>query len=124
MADIIGSQGQVIAEVQVRTGAGGAIAISSPGLSGGIEQTITTVGATALTVPAAPLAGRASMIIQNVGATTIYLGDSSVTADTGAAGGVQLLPGQSVPMQLAAAVLLYAISSGAGGLVATLEMAA
>lgn len=102
----------------------GAIPISSPGLAGGILQTITTVGATALTVPATPLAGRASMLVQNVGATTIYLGTSTVTASTGAAGGLQLFPGQSVPIQLAAAVLLYAISSAAGGLVLTFEMAA
>ena len=101
-----------------------ALPVSSPGLAGGILQTITTVGATALTVPASPLAGRASMLIQNVGATTIYLGTSTVTASTGAAGGLQLLPGQSIPIQLAAAVLLYAISSAAGGLVMTFEMAA
>ena len=64
------------------------------------------------------------MLVQNVGATTIYLGTSTVTADTAATGGAQLLPGQSVPISLAAAVLLYAISSAAGGLVQTLEVAA
>ena len=98
--------------------------VSQPGLSGGILQTVTTVGAAAALVPATPLAGRATMLVQNVGATTIYLGESTVTADTAATGGLQLLPGQSIPIALAAAVLLYAISSAAGGLVMTLEAAA
>lgn len=94
------------------------------GMSGGILQSITTVGATALPVPATALAGRATLLVQNVGATTIYLGSATVVASTAAAGGIQLLPGQSIPISLAAAVVLYAISSDAGGLVATLEMAA
>lgn len=101
-----------------------ALPVSQPGLGGGILQTITTVGATALAVPATPLAGRATMLVQNVGATTIYLGTSTVTANTAATGGAQLLPGQSVPISLAAAVVLYAISSAVGGLVLTLEVAA
>ena len=73
---------------------------------------------------ATPLAGRACMLVQNVGATTIYLGKSTVTADTAATGGLQLLPGQSIPIALSSAVLLYAISSAAGGLVLTAEVAA
>ena len=101
-----------------------ALPVSNPGLGGGILQTITTVGATAAAVPATPLAGRATMLVQNVGATTIYLGTSTVTADTAATGGAQLLPGQSVPISLSSAVVLYAISSAAGGLVLTLELAA
>ena len=98
--------------------------VSMPGLAGGITQTITTVGATAVATPATPLAGRATMLVQNVGGTTIYLGTSTVTADTAATGGAQLLPGQSIPISLAAAVVLYTISSASGGLVMTLEVAA
>jgi len=101
-----------------------AIPVSQPGLSGGILQSVTTVGVTAVPLPATPLAGRATMLVQNVGATTIYLGASTVTASTAATGGLQLLPGQSVPISLAAAVLLYAISSAAGGLVVTFEISA
>ncbi len=101
-----------------------AFTVSQPGLSGGILQSVTTVGTAAVALPATPLAGRATMLVQNVGATTIYLGSSTVVASTAAAGGIQLLPGQSVPISLAAAVILYAISSAAGGLVACLELAA
>lgn len=105
----------------------GALPVSQPGLSGGILQSVTTVGATAVLLPATPLAGRATMIVQNVGATTIYIGASTVTADTAATGGIQLVsgsPGGSTPISLAAGVLLYAISSAAGGKVACLEVAA
>jgi hypothetical protein len=101
-----------------------ALPVSQPGLGGGILQSVTTVGATAVALPATPLAGRATMLCQNVGATTIYLGTSSVAASTAATGGVQLLPGQSVPISISSAVILYAISSAAGGLVACLEVAA
>ena len=103
-----------------------AILVSSPGLSGGILQSVTTLtnATTAYPIPATPLAGRASMLIQNAGTATIYIGASTVTADTAATGGTALLPGQSIPMQLAAAVLLYAISASAGQKVQTLEMAA
>ncbi len=99
-------------------------AVTQRGITGCILQSVTTVGATAVLVPAVALAGRATMLVQNVGATTIYLGASTVTAGTTATGGVQLLGGQSVPIDLAAAVILYAISSAAGGLVACMEIAA
>jgi hypothetical protein len=103
----------------------GSLPVSQPGLSGGILQSVTTVGATAVPLPAAPLAGRAGMVVQNVGATTIYLGTSTVTADTTATGGMQLLPGQTSPsINISAAVVLYAISSAAGGLAMAFEAAA
>ena len=63
------------------------------------------------------------MLVQNVGATTIYLGKSTVTADTAATGGAQLLPGQSIPISLSSAVCCTP-SRPAGGLVMTLEVAA
>jgi len=102
------------------------VSVSEPGLAGGILQSVTTVGATAVPLPAAPLAGRAVMLVQSDPANTanIYLGASTVTADTAATGGIMLLPGQSLPISLNAAVLLYARSTVAGELVRTLEVSA
>jgi hypothetical protein len=102
------------------------LAVSQPGLSGGILQSVTTVGVTAIPIPASPLAGRATMLVQASPTNTanIYLGASTVTADTAATGGIMLLPGQSIPISLAAAVILYAISTVAGQLVRTFEVAA
>ena len=104
----------------------GAIPVSQPGLSGGILQTVTTVGATAVPLPATPLAGRATMLVQADPTNTanIYLGASTVTADIAATGGTILLPGQSIPISLAAAVILYARSTAAGQLVRTFEVSA
>src|ERR1035437_5225780 len=103
-----------------------AIPVSSPGLSGGILQSVTTLtnATTAYPIPATPLAGRASILVQApaTNTATIYIASSTVTADTAATGGTALLSGQSVSIQLAAAVLLYAISATAGQKVQTLEM--
>lgn len=106
----------------------GALPISTPGLAGGILQTVTTLtlATTAYPVPATPLAGRASVLVQALDTNTaaVWIGKSTVTADSAATGGIKLLPGQSVSMQLAAAVLLYAISTATVQKVATLEIAA
>lgn len=119
--------------MKVQTGADGTavdVSATNPmptkahGLSGAIAQSVTTVGTSATAVPASPLANRASVIIQNVGTTTIYLGSNSVTASTGAAGGLQILPGESIPIGISASTIIYAISSAAGGLVMVLEIAA
>lgn len=106
----------------------GAVPVSQPGLGGGILQSVTTLtnATTAYLVPATPLAGRATMLVRAPLSNTadIYLGASTVTADTAATGGLRLAPGESVPISLAAAVLLYACSTSAGQKVATLEVAA
>ena len=103
----------------------GGILVSQPGLSGGVRQQVVTVGATAVPCPAVPLVGRAAVLLRNVGSTTIYLGKSTVTADEAATGGWQLAAGeQTVLLPLNEATVLYAISSGAGGLVSVLELAA
>jgi hypothetical protein len=129
-SDILGSKGQSVQEVAV-SGFGGnpsgtPIPVSQPGLSGGILQSVTTVGATAVPLPATPLAGRATMLVQASPTNTasIYLGASTVTADTAATGGIMLLPGQSIPISLAAAVILYARSTADAQLVCVLEVAA
>ena len=112
-----GSGGQGIEEVAVV----GTVTLGAT--SGSILQSVTAVGVAAVLTPAAPLAKRITMIVHNVGSTTIFLGSSTVTAGTTATGGVQLLAGQSVSLNLSPVVLLYAISSAAGGLVACLEVA-
>ena len=102
-----------------------ALPVRQTGLITGVLQKITTVSTSAVAVPATALTGRASIVVQNVGSTTIYLGSATVTADTAATGGIQLAAGATLPypVSLSDAVDLYAISSGAGGLVATLEAA-
>lgn len=57
-----------------------------------IKTQVVSVTTTATKLPTTPIVGREYIRIQNVGAVTVYLGTSTVTADTAATGGLQLLP--------------------------------
>lgn len=57
-----------------------------------IRTQIVSVAVTATKLPTTPLVGREYIQIQNVGAQTVYIGTSTVTADTASTGGTQLLP--------------------------------
>ena len=102
-----------------------AFSVTPGGLAGSIVQTVTSVGASAVAVPATPLANRSSILVQAPASNTlnIYLGAATVTADETATGGIKLLPGQAIPLNLAAGVVLYARSTSTGQHVVTLEAA-
>jgi len=57
-----------------------------------IKTQVVSVAVTATKLPTTPVVGREYIRIQNVGAQTVYLGAATVTADTAATGGIQLLP--------------------------------
>jgi len=90
-----------------------------------VLQTTTMVSDSAEVVPATTLNHRRMLIVQNNHASnTVYIGASTVTADTAATGGYQLGPSDSVAFTLDGSVALWAISSAAGSTpVTTLEMA-
>lgn len=85
---------------------------------------VITVGTSKVQVAVIGLHGA---VLQNVGATTIYIGGPGVTADATATGGVNftsaaaplVIPGGAVELDIGGATsdsaILYAISSGAGG---------
>lgn len=102
--------------------AGNLLAAAAP-IAGSVRSTVITVGAVALLIPAAPLAGRRACIIQSAGSNTatIYLGGSAVTAGVTATGGLQLTAGQSIPIDLGVAVI-YAVAGAAGQAVVILEV--
>jgi hypothetical protein len=77
----------------------------------------------AVPVPGVPLTGRASLLVQNVGTGTAYLGSSSVTADEAITGGVQLLAGQSISLDLAEGTELYCAAAVATVKLVALETA-
>ena len=54
------------------------------------QRVNVTTAATKL--PTTPLVGREYLQVQNIGTVTIYLGDSTVTANTAPTGGLQILP--------------------------------
>lgn len=57
-----------------------------------IKTQIVSVTSTATKLPTTALVGRQYIRVQNVGTVTVYLGSSTVTADTATTGGLQLLP--------------------------------
>jgi len=57
-----------------------------------IKTQTVSVGTSATKLPTTPLVGRAYVSLQNVGSITVYVGDSTVTADTASTGGKQLRP--------------------------------
>jgi len=57
-----------------------------------VKSQVVSVGTTATKIPGTPLVGRQYILIQNVGDATVYLGDSTVTADEAATGGIQITP--------------------------------
>ena len=57
-----------------------------------IRTQVVSVNTTATKLPTTPLVGREYIRLQNVGTVTVYIGSSTVAANTSATGGIQLLP--------------------------------
>lgn len=57
-----------------------------------IKTTVVSVGTTATALPSTPIVGRKYLRVQNIGTATVYIGASTVTADTAATGGIQITP--------------------------------
>lgn len=57
-----------------------------------ITSQILSIGVTASKIPPSPLQGRKYLTIQNLGGVFVYVGGTTVTADTSGTGGFQLLP--------------------------------
>jgi len=80
-----------------------------------VIQRVTTIGETATKIPIVgstytPLNYRKGIIVQNVDTSkTVYLGSATVTGDTAATGGLQLLPHGSLPITLDGSCTLYGI---------------
>ena len=117
--------------VEVSQVTGEAWNVSQPGLSGGGATTWTAVAATQTAIPATPLVGRATLLVQahETNALPIFIGFSGLTARVygaapGAADGILLLPGKSYPISLAAGVTLYARATATGCYVGVQEVAA
>lgn len=107
------------------------IAVSQPGLSGGIVTTWTAVLTTATLVPAVAQSGRAAFIVQawEGNALPIFIGNGVSTARVygaapGAADGIMLEAKQSQPISLAEGTHLYARATGTGCYIGIFEVAA
>ncbi len=78
-----------------------------------------TVGTSAVAVPTTPLEARRSLLIYNNGSVPIYIGDSTVTVNSG----VPVAVGQSLGVECGPGLTIYAISGSVGQNVRTMEVA-
>lgn len=79
-----------------------------------VKQQQLSVTDTATQLPAAALANRRSIMIQNTGANKIWLGSSTVTS-SGATAGIEMAANSFMDLDAGPAVALYAIKVGAAG---------
>lgn len=73
-----------------------------------IKQQTITVGATATKIPTTPLSKRKILLITNISANKIYIGNSSVTT----VDGFPLLPWQSARIDIEDNIDVYGVASG------------
>ena len=86
-----------------------------------LQMTITvTTSATAL--PTTALRGRRTIMVKNTSTTTVYLGSSTVTADTVSTGGFQLKIDEVFIGDISDDIILYAIVSTGTATVNVLEV--
>jgi len=100
-------------------------------LAGGTTQSVaeslttnytSSVGATTVQITSAtPAATRFSVVVQNTGGQTLYVGASNVTGPGGGNPGLPISSGQSITLGLGPTVALYA-NSPSGTSATTLEL--
>lgn len=82
--------------------------------NGTILQQQVSVTSTAAQVPAANLANRKTLMLQNTGSAKMYIGSSTVTS-SGATTGIELATNSFMELECGPAVAVYAVKVGAGG---------
>lgn len=91
--------------------------------NGSILQQQVSVTSTAAQVPAANLANRKSLMLQNTSSAKMWIGSATVTT-SGATAGIELPANSFMEMEVGPAVAVFATKSGAGSLTLNvLEMA-
>ena len=79
-------------------------------LKSGSTSAVVKVGVTATPLPTTALSGRKVIAVQNLSGSVIYIGASTITADTAATGGLQLRNvGDAFVADLTDDVILYGI---------------
>lgn len=84
-----------------------------------ILASANSISTSAEAVVASALSGRRRLLVQNLGASPVYLGDAAVTTSTG----IRVSAGANVELELGAAAALYAICAAGTADVRILEMA-
>lgn len=89
--------------------------------NGAILQQQVAVSTTAAQVPAANLASRKSLMLQNTGSSKIWIGSATLTS-SGAASGIELPANSFMELEAGPALLVYAKTNAGSGQLNVLEM--
>lgn len=82
--------------------------------NGTILQQQVSVTDTAAAVPAAALANRKTLMLQNTGANRLWIGSATVTT-SGATAGIEMPANSFMELEVGPAVSVYAVKNGAAG---------
>lgn len=89
--------------------------------NGSILQQQVAVSTTAAQVPAANLANRKSLMVQNTGASKVWIGSATLTS-SGAAAGIELPANSFMELEVGPAVAVFAKTNAGSGQLNLLEM--
>jgi len=87
----------------------------------GIKQTIVSVGTSATPIPTTALSGRKSIMIKNLDSATVYIGSSTVTANTASTGGFPLAQNEVFIGDIGENTIIYGIVASGNNNVACIE---
>jgi len=87
------------------------------------QVSAATVGATAAQIAVTPLAGRKSVLIQNISAKSIWLGFDNTVTTSGSTRGIEIPKNASMEFKFGEALELWCIAAGAGNNITILEAA-
>jgi len=87
----------------------------------GVKQSITLVNTTATPIPATALSGRKSIMIKNLESVTLYIGSSTVSANTSATGGYPLAQNDVFKGDIGENTIIYGILAAGSGNCSVLE---
>lgn len=85
----------------------------------GVVNTVVTVGATEVALPAVAQAGRRRMVIQNTSSNDVYVGATGISTTSG----VRIAKSATLTLEIGENVNLFAIAAGAGNDVRVMELA-
>lgn len=90
--------------------------------NGAILQQQVAVSTTAAQIPAANLANRKTLMVQNTGSSKVWIGSATLTS-SGAAAGIELPANSFMELECGPAVVVYAKTNAGSGQLNVLEMA-
>lgn len=104
-----------------KTSVTGSVDTTPSGLNTDLEITVQSVGTVAAKIPLTPLTDRNFIMIHNKGPSTLYIGESDVTADDTATGGWEIASGQVFVVDIRDDLEIYGVVASGSNTVKIFE---